>query len=259
MRNSRVAIAAALTLALTPFAARAEAGFVPGEQLDFSIDYLGVRTGLARIAVGQPEGPVWPIIAQARTDGLASLLDIREHLVAYWVPDERASRGNDLAALELGDRHQDSARFDRVNGKATVRITRKGRLTERVIDVPRDVHDVAGAVLWLRVQELEPGSHYEVPLFTGSRTFTLVADVVGVEAVKTPAGAFQTVKVQVRTAFEGKFSTRRDTFFWFTRDSQHVPVRVTADFSVGTVVVEMTGYRPGGAFASAVGPAAGAR
>ncbi len=246
----------ALLLAAAALPATAQTGFQPGEQIDLAVDFLGIRTGEARITVGSPEGQVWPIICQARTDGVASLLDIREHLVSYWVPEERASRGNDLAAIELGDRHQDSARFDRVNGKATVRITRRGRQDEKVLDVPRDVHDVAGAVLWLRVQELEPGSHYEIPLFTGSKTFTLVADALGLEAVTTPAGAFETVKVQVRTAFEGKFSTKRDTFFWFTRDPRHVPVRITADFSVGSVVVELTGYRPGGALAAAVAPAA---
>ena len=60
---------------------------------------------------------MWPVVCQARTGGVASLVDIREHLVSYWVPEERTSRGSDLAAVELGDRHQDSARFDRVNGK----------------------------------------------------------------------------------------------------------------------------------------------
>ncbi len=246
----RSLLAVLLAAAALPAAAQAP-GFEPGEQIDLAVDFLGIRAGEARISVGSPEGAVWPVVCQARTGGVASLLDIREHLVSYWVPEERASRGSDLAAVELGDRHQDSARFDRVNGKVTVRIARKGRRSERVVEVPRDVHDVAGAVLWLRVQDLAPGSHYQIPVFTGSKTFTLLADALGFEAVKTPAGAFETVKVQVRTAFQGKFSTKRDTFFWFTRDRRHVPVRVSADFSVGSVVAELTGYRPGGALASA--------
>ncbi len=250
---------AAVVLAAAALPAAGQApGFEPGEQIDLALEFLGIPSGEARITVGSPEGSVWPVVCQARTGGVASLVDIREHLVSYWVPAERTSRGSDLAAVELGDRHQDSARFDRVNGKVTVRVARKGKRTERVLDVPRDVHDVAGAVLWLRLQDLAPGSHYEIPVFTGSRTFTLVADALGFEAVKTPGGAFETVKVQVRTAFQGKFSTKRDTFFWFTRNHRHVPVRVSADFSVGSVVAELTGYRPGGALASA-SPAPAAR
>ena len=250
-----IALAAALLAAAPPARAQAR-GFEPGEQIDLAVDYLGVRTGEARITVGSPAGSVWPVVCQARTGGVASLIDIREHLVSYWDPQARNSRGSDLAAVEVGDRHQDSARFDRVNGKVTVRVARKGRRTERVLDVPTDVQDVAGAILWLRLQDLQPGAHYELPLFTGSRTFTLVADALGLETVRTPAGSFEAIKVQVRTAFEGKFSTKRDTFFWFTRDSHQVPVRLTAEFAVGSVVASLTGYRPGGALASvAPGPA----
>lgn len=246
----RALVPALLVSAALPAAAQPP-GFEPGEQLDLTIEYLGIHTGEARITVGSPQGSVWPVTLQARTEGVASLLDIREYLVSYWDPSERLSRGSDLSALEVGDRHQDSARFDRVNGKATVRITRKDRRIERVVDVPRDVHDSASAVLWLRLQDLAPGSHYEVPLFTGSRTFTLVADALGPEVVKTPAGTFDTIKVQVRTAFDGKFSAKRDTFFWFSSDRRHVPVRVSADFAVGSIVAELTRYRPGGVVASA--------
>src|SRR5512137_1569938 len=105
MNKARIALAV-LALAATP-AARAAGGFAPGEQIDFTIDYLGVRTGEARIRVGQPEGPVWPVITQARTDGLAAIVDIREHLVSYWDPEARVPRGSDLQAVEAGDRHQD--------------------------------------------------------------------------------------------------------------------------------------------------------
>ena len=64
MTLNRIALAV-LALSVTPAAARAEAGFAPGEQLDFNIDYLGVRTGQARISVGQAEGDVWPVMARS--------------------------------------------------------------------------------------------------------------------------------------------------------------------------------------------------
>ncbi|HYQ82030.1 MAG TPA: DUF3108 domain-containing protein, partial [Anaeromyxobacteraceae bacterium] len=76
----RPIVAALLTAVAFPAAAQV-AGFQPGEQIDLAVDFLGIRTAEARITVGSPEGQVWPVICQARTDGLASLLDIREHLV----------------------------------------------------------------------------------------------------------------------------------------------------------------------------------
>ncbi len=242
--RAKIATSLALLASAVPALAQ-EPSFSPGEQIDFSVEYLSIRTGEARITVGQPEGSVWPVICQAKTDGIAKFLDIREHLVAYWDAVTHLSRGSDLSAIEIGDRHIDTARFDRDVGKATIKVQRKGRTSLDTYEVPRDVHDVAGAVLWLRLQPLEDGTAYEIPVFSTRRIFTLRADVVGRDRIETPAGTFEAVRVQVRTGFEGKFSTKRDTFIWFSDDSRHVPVRVSADFAVGSVVATVTAYRPG--------------
>jgi len=243
----RIALAA-LTLTLAP-AVRAGGGFGPGEQIDFTIDYLGIRTGEARILVGQAEGPVWPVIARARTDGLASIVDIREHLVSYWDSEARLPRGSDLQAVELGDRHSDSARFDRASGTATIRILRKGRRVENTYPLDPLAQDFASAVFWLRLQPLTDDARFEIPVFTTKGTFQLQASVVGRETVITPAGTFAAWKVQVRTGFNGKFASKRDTFIWFSADESQVPVRVSAEFAVGSVVVHLAAYRPGGQLA----------
>jgi hypothetical protein len=243
----RIALAAlALTLAPVTWAG---GGFGPGEQIDFTIDYLGMRTGEARILVGQAEGPVWPVITQARTDGLASIIDIREHLVSYWDSSSRLPRGSDLKAIEVGDRHNDSARFDRDTGKATIRIVRKGQKVENTYPLDPLAQDFASALLWLRLQPLGEDARFEIPVFTTKGTFQLHASVVGRETVVTPAGTFSAWKVQVRTAFDGQFASKRDTFVWFSADENRVPVRVSADFALGSVVVNLAAYRPGGQLA----------
>jgi len=224
--------------------------FAPGEQIDVTIDYLHMRTGQARLVVGRPEGAVWPVICQAKTEGVATLLDIREHYVSYWDADARMTRGSDLNAIEVGDRHTDRARFDRENGKAMVQVIRKGKAHESTHDVPRDVHDLASALMFLRMQTLAPGAHFEFPVFSGTDIFTLRADVEGNEAVDTPAGHFDTLRIKVRLGFKNKFKTNRDSHMWLSNDLRHIPVRMSADFAVGSVTVTLTGYRPGGQFAA---------
>ena len=105
---------------------------------------------------------------------------------------------------------------------------------------PADVQDLTSALMWLRHQPLEPGDRHDVPICSGTRQFMLVAEVVGRDTVETPVGTFRTVKVKVRTAFEGKFSTKRDTFLWLSDDPRHVLVRMSADFAVGSVVAKVT-------------------
>src|SRR6266508_2229254 len=127
MRERFELIAVALALAAFPPAAGAGGlPFLPGEQTDLAIDWLRIPTGRARISVGKAEGAIWPVILQARTEGIASIADVRQHLVAYWDSETRLSRGLDLSAVELGYRHTDRARFDRQNGKVTLTVQGKG-------------------------------------------------------------------------------------------------------------------------------------
>ncbi len=244
------ALAIAALLSIAPARPAAAGAFAPGEETVFQVRYLNLPTGEGRIAVGKAEGDVWPVMFQVRTGGIASLVDIREHLVTYWDATVNLTRGSDLRAYEVGDYHVDSARFDRVNGRATVSVHRKGSRKVESFDVAPGAQDLTSAFMWLRLQPLAPGQHLELPICAGSTQFTLVADVLGREAVDTPAGAFQTVKVKVRTALGGKFSTRRDTFMWLSDDARHVLVRASADFAVGSMVATLKAYRPGNELAS---------
>jgi uncharacterized protein DUF3108 len=230
-------------------AARAET-FSPGEETVFQVRFLNLPTGEGRIVVGEPQGDIWPVVFQAKTGGVAGLIDIREHLVSYWDAAARLPRGTDLRAYEVGDYHVDTARFDRVNLKATISRTFNGKRSEDTFPVPADVHDLTSAFMWLRLQALEPGLRYDIPVVASSKQFTVVAQVLDRESIETPAGTFPTVKVKVRTALEGKFSTQRDSFMWLSDDSRHILVRASADFAVGSIVATLKSYRPGTRLAS---------
>jgi len=107
------------------------------------------------------------------------------------------------------------------------------------------VHDLTSAFMWLRLQPLAVGDRHELPVLSSTKQWTLVAEVVGQETVKTPAGTFPTVKVRLRTALDGKFSTSRDSWMWLSDDDRHVLVRASADFSVGSIVATLKSYRAG--------------
>src|SRR5574340_1504813 len=109
-----------------------------------------------------------------------------------------------------------------------------------------DALDLTGAFMWLRLQPLVVGHRYELPVVSGPKQFTLVAEVLGREKVDTPVGAFQALKVKVRTALEGKFSTQRDSFMWLSDDPRHILVRASADFAVGSIVATLKSYKAGG-------------
>jgi hypothetical protein len=100
--------------------------------------------------------------------------------------------------------------------------------------------------MWLRLQPLGAGDVYEIPVFTGSHTFAMRAQVAGVEHVATKRGKQETLRVDVELGFKDEFKTSRPSRIWFSSDSAHVPVKLAADFAVGSVVATLSGYTPGG-------------
>lgn len=239
---SATALALAAVLAST---AAPAAAIAPGEEIVLSVKYLNLNSGEGRISVGEPQGNIWPIILQAKTEGLAGFLDIREHLVSYWDAATGQSRGSDLKAVEVGDYHADSLRFDRANQKATYTRQRKGRTKVKVLDVPPNVHDLASAFMFLRVQPLTIGQHFDIPMVAGNDLFTLAATVVGRETVETPAGTFPAFRIVLRTATTGNFSSSRDMLLWITDDARRVIAQFEADFKIGSVVAKLKSYRAG--------------
>lgn len=242
-------IAAVLAM-IAAFGSASAAPFAPGEETTLEVRYLGFVAGEARIAVGRPEGLIWPVFFEARTRGVAGLVDVREHLVSYWDARSRLPRGSELRAFEAGDVHVDRSRFDRGRGEATIVRERRGRRSEKRFAVPEGAQELTSAFLWLRLQPLAPGDRHALPVVSGSRQFMLVAQVREREEVETPGGKFRCVRVDVSAPMSGPGSPRGDVFLWLTDDPAHVLVRARVPFAIGEVVALLTRYAPGDAVAA---------
>lgn len=248
MTTARIAAPiAALALTLLPSASSA---LQPGEEIRMSVSYLHLPTGEGTISIGAPDNGAWPIVLQGKTGGLAGLVNVREKLVSWWDPSSRLPIGSNLSAVELGDRHDDESRFDRGALKATVSVTRKGKVKAREVDVPADALDLPSVLMFLRLQPLAVGQRYDVPVLAGADLFMLAADVVRVERIQTDIGDLDALAVKVKTAFKGKFDSKRDTWLWFSADERHVPLRISAEFAIGSLVLSIKSYQPGGELAA---------
>ena len=83
---------------------------------------------------------------------------------------------------------------------------------------------------------LLPDTTYSLPLNDGGKTVTIRAHVEGKEQVKTPAGAFQTIRVGP----EGDYSVlknRGKITIWYSDDARHLPVQIQARLFWGTLNV----------------------
>ncbi len=214
------------------------------ERMEFSIDYLGLRMGKARLSVGRPEGSLLPVFLEARSSGLVGFIRVRQQLASYLDVDTGLPRSCSLEGEEPGYRHTDTARFDREAGKATVREKGKYDNTYEV-DVPPGTVDFVALVFRLRKLPLGEGARHEFPVLAGKRVSKIVAEVVARETVSTDAGRFAAVKVRVPTGFSGKFCEKNPTFVWFSDDERRIVVRISADFAIGRAMAALVSYQPG--------------
>ena len=228
----------------------ANPAFGPGEQSQYRVKYLGVTAGTAQVTVGAPMKQwgeeVWPIIALARSQDVIGVWHIKDKFVSYWQAGGQRVLGSDLHADENGKRRRQRIKMQ-PDGKSALVVKQKEgeQPRESTRDLELGTLDVTGATFALRNRDLEVGREYAYPIFTGSKTLTMRAKVESREAMNTALGPKEVFKLRVQAEFGGSLASKRDMFVYYTTDPSHVPVRVEAEFALGTMVAEITDYKPG--------------
>ncbi len=235
-------------------AQEANKAFGPGEQSLYRVQYLGVTAGTAQITVGAPMKQwgqqVLPIVSLARSDPSLGVWPIKDKFVSYWHPESQRSLGSDFFVDENNKRRRQRIKMLGDGSSAHVVRQKEGaEPREATHELPPGTMDVAGATFALRNQGLVVGQEYSTPVFTGSRSFVMRARVEGRQKLKTPLGEKEVLKVKVQTDFSERLKTQRDITVYFSADPSHVPVRVEADFVLGTMVADLIEYKQGGQLA----------
>jgi hypothetical protein len=232
------------------------AAFGPGEQSTYSVEYLGVTAGSAQITVGAPSRQwgheVLPIVTLARSQSVVDLYPIRDRFVTYYSPLHDRSIGSDFFADENRVKRRERVKLDHDTGRATV-VKQKQGADERLgtHDIEAGASDIAAVTFALRNRPLQVGRTFEFPVFTGSRSFTLRATVEQTQMLQTVLGTREVYKIRVETAFSGKLQSKRDLFAYLTTDEAHIPVRIEAEFVLGTIRAHLKEYKSGQRYAKA--------
>jgi hypothetical protein len=93
-------------------------------------------------------------------------------------------------------------------------------------------------MFYTQSQPMAPGQTVDFPLADAMRTVSVGMKVEGREEIKTPAGTFQTIKVQA-TADEGVVKNRGSIWIWYTDDARHLPVQMQARLFWGTITFHL--------------------
>jgi hypothetical protein len=219
-----------------------------GETLAYDLDVLGmVKAGTLQVAVERPMsgGKVLPLRARAKTTAAVASLKPFAGVALSWI---------DVATL-LPERYRDEADEGGVRKMSDAKLL--PRAPELVIEYrygdrqgrtayprEREVLDALSTLFYLRAARLAPGDRFCFDLVANRRFWRLEGTVAGkTERVETPAGRFETLRVDATARRADRPEDAREVHLWFGTDARRLPVAIVSEVDVGPVSATLSAVR----------------
>jgi hypothetical protein len=210
------------------------------QTLTYSVDWRVFTAGTAVFHLDQV-GNLLKISATADTVGAVNMLfPVVDGFQSSFDLKTGCSTGFNKQTQEGRRKIASDLTFDYAHGKQTrnERNLVKGTATHNVANIPACVTDLLSAMFYTQSQPMAVGQTVEFPLADAMRTVSVGMKVESREEIKTPAGTFQTIKVQA-TADEGVVKNRGSIWIWYTDDARHLPVQMQARLFWGTITFHL--------------------
>lgn len=216
--------------------------FAPGETLTYDVMWTVFRAGQVTSTVGNVDRagePAYQFTTTARSEGFVSLLFAVDNVLRATANPQTLCSDKITKSISEGHRRRETQIvFDYARRMALLdehdpsqpKIPPK----HAEFDIPPCVEDVVTGFYYLRRQPLELGHNVELPVNDGSKTQQVVVEVQAREKVQTPLGTFDTLRVEPKV-FNGLLKRKGSMFIWYSADQRHLPVRIKAVISVGTI------------------------
>ena len=211
------------------------------ETLSFDVDWRVFTAGTAVFHLEQAPGGPLKISATADTAGATNMLfPVVDKFQAGLDTRTGCSTGFSKQLQEGPRKVNSELNFDYNAGKQTQfeKNMVKGTSKTLTASIPACVTDSLSAIFYAASQPLVVGQSVRFPLADSMRTVTVVMKVEAKEEIKTPAGTFQTIRVEP-TAAEGIVKNRGNIWIWYTDDARHLPVQIRARLFFGTITFHL--------------------
>ncbi|HEX4957747.1 MAG TPA: DUF3108 domain-containing protein [Lacibacter sp.] len=112
--------------------------------------------------------------------------------------------------------------------------------------VPNCVQDVLSAIYYARnidFNKYQPNTQIPFTMFIDDKSYNLYVRYLGKEKIKTRYGRFNAIKFRPLLIEGTIFKGGEKMTVWVTDDANKIPVRIESPISVGSVKVDMMGYK----------------
>lgn len=117
---------------------------------------------------------------------------------------------------------------------------------DKKVKIPYCIHDVLSAVYYARninFEKYKPNEKIPFKLFLDGEIHNVYIRYLGKEELRTKYGKFKTIKFKPLVIKGTIFKGGENMTVWVSDDANHVAVRIESPILIGSVKVDLSGYR----------------
>jgi hypothetical protein len=180
------------------------------------------------------EHPAYRIeLSAVSNDFVSAFFEVRDSAVS-WI-DART-----LESLRYEKHTVEGRRIrdERIDFDPAAGTARRGKKT---IPFTRPAYDSLSALYLVRTRPLKEGEPLDLEVVAGHHAYVLTVEVLDREAVKTPAGVFQTRRVHPKMKEDAPLKSQGDLWLWLTEDERKIPVMIRSKLKFGSLTARLVG------------------
>lgn len=102
------------------------------------------------------------------------------------------------------------------------------------------VHDILSAIYFMRIQPLQPGKNFELPISDSGQVYQVPVRVLEKKRLKTVIGRVDALLVEADLfGTRGMLEGNGKFFMWFTDDARRIPVSIKIKSEYGTFDIKL--------------------
>lgn len=215
--------------------------FPTRQTLNYAVDWRVFPAGVVAFHL-ESDGDLQRVSVTADTVGAVNLLfRVSDRFQSSFNRTTGCSEGFSKQIIEGRRQVNSDLKFEYPRNKAV--YTEKNLISNiskrQEADIPSCVTDSLSAIFYVASQPMAVGQNFPLSLGDTMKTILVRMKVEGREEVQTPAGKFQTLRVEP-TADAGVVKNRGNIWIWYTDDEKHTPVQMRARFFWGTITFRLT-------------------
>jgi len=213
--------------------------------LNYAVDWRVFPAGIASFHQ-EADGNVERVSVTADTMGAVNLLfRVTDRFQSSFNRETGCSETFSKQLVEGRRKVNSYMNFDYTRDQAvyTEKNLVSGISQRKALTIPPCVTDSLSAIFYAASQPMTVGESFQFPLADATQTVLVTMKVESHDEIKTPAGTFQTIRVEP-TADAGVVKHRGNIWVWYTDDDRHIPVQMRARLFWGTITFRLTSIEP---------------